>query len=179
MDRRTRITSIPWTRTARVNVESNPEQRMGSMRRKGKNNSKDNQGSEGRQVEPRTACRAEERQFTSGERMWIRFDWLVGKASRVLFCSQVFCHVVVLLRAFMYSVLWRFGLCYLTRSWTHCDGKCLVSQCVQGTCILRQSVSILVINIPLNLFCFGDDSHRQDARHSHHCADRRDAETAH
>ena len=28
-------------------------------------------------------------------------------------------------------------------------------------------------------FCFGDDSHQHDARHSHHCEDRRDAETAH
>ena len=27
--------------------------------------------------------------------------------------------------------------------------------------------------------CFGDDSHQRDARHSHHCEDRRDAETAH
>ena len=26
---------------------------------------------------------------------------------------------------------------------------------------------------------FGDDSHGHDARHSHHCEDRRDAETAH
>ena len=25
-------------------------------------------------------------------------------------------------------------------------------------------------------FCFGDDSHQRDARHSHHCEDRRDAE---
>ena len=30
-----------------------------------------------------------------------------------------------------------------------------------------------------SLFCFGDDSHRRDARHSHPCEDRRDAETAH
>ena len=30
-----------------------------------------------------------------------------------------------------------------------------------------------------SLFCFGDDSHRRDACHSHHCEDRRDAETAH
>ena len=28
-------------------------------------------------------------------------------------------------------------------------------------------------------FCFGDVSHRRDARHSHPCEDRRDAETAH
>ena len=28
------------------------------------------------------------------------------------------------------------------------------------------------------LFCFGDDSHWRDARHSHPCEDRRDAETA-
>ena len=28
-------------------------------------------------------------------------------------------------------------------------------------------------------FCFGDDWHQRDARHSHHCEDRRDAETAH
>ena len=27
--------------------------------------------------------------------------------------------------------------------------------------------------------CFGEDSHRRDARHSHPCEDRRDAETAH
>ena len=27
--------------------------------------------------------------------------------------------------------------------------------------------------------CFGDDSHRRDARRSHPCEDRRDAETAH
>ena len=27
--------------------------------------------------------------------------------------------------------------------------------------------------------CFGDDSHRHDVRHSHHCEDRRDVETAH
>ena len=27
--------------------------------------------------------------------------------------------------------------------------------------------------------CFGDDSHQRDARHSHHCEDRRDAEAAH
>ena len=27
--------------------------------------------------------------------------------------------------------------------------------------------------------CVGDDSHQRDARHSHHCEDRRDAETAH
>ena len=29
------------------------------------------------------------------------------------------------------------------------------------------------------LFCLGDDSHRRDARRSHHCEHRRDAETAH
>ena len=29
------------------------------------------------------------------------------------------------------------------------------------------------------VFCFGDDSHRRDARYSHHREDRRDAETAH
>ena len=28
-----------------------------------------------------------------------------------------------------------------------------------------------------NCVCFGDDSHRRDARHSHPCEDRRDAET--
>ena len=30
-----------------------------------------------------------------------------------------------------------------------------------------------------SLFCFGDDSHQRDARHSHHREDQRDAETAH
>ena len=29
------------------------------------------------------------------------------------------------------------------------------------------------------IVCFGDDSHQRDARHSHHCEDRRDAEIAH
>ena len=29
------------------------------------------------------------------------------------------------------------------------------------------------------LFCFGDDSHQRDARHSNHREDQRDAETAH
>ena len=32
---------------------------------------------------------------------------------------------------------------------------------------------------PVCLFCFEDDSHRRDARHSHPCEDRRDAETVH
>ena len=32
--------------------------------------------------------------------------------------------------------------------------------------------------LELVCFCFGDDSHRRDARHSHPCEDRRDAETA-
>ena len=31
--------------------------------------------------------------------------------------------------------------------------------------------------IPHCLFCFRDDSHQRDARHSHHCEDRRDAES--
>ena len=37
----------------------------------------------------------------------------------------------------------------------------------------------LSLSRSLFLFCFGDDSHQSDERHSHHREDRRDAETAH
>ena len=36
-----------------------------------------------------------------------------------------------------------------------------------------------VLDYGFVLFCFGDDSHLRDARRSHPCEDRRDAETAH
>ena len=40
-------------------------------------------------------------------------------------------------------------------------------------------VETIVINWFQFVVCFGDDSHRRDACHSHHCEDRRDAETSH
>ena len=49
------------------------------------------------------------------------------------------------------------------------------------SCLLRGCFIFEVLTrfgLP-SLFCFGDDSHQRDARHSHPCEDRRDAETAH
>ena len=48
----------------------------------------------------------------------------------------------------------------------------------------RDSLFGTVVNVKRQqrlqlFFCFGDDPHRRDARHSHPCEDRRDAETAH
>ena len=42
----------------------------------------------------------------------------------------------------------------------------------------QASVGRPVPHLPL-VFCSGDESHQRDARHSHHCEDRRDAETDH
>ena len=58
--------------------------------------------------------------------------------------------------------------------------ECLLLSCVASfedwSCIFRTRAFTLCKNC---LFCFGDDSHRRDPRHSHPCEDRRDAETAH
>ena len=50
--------------------------------------------------------------------------------------------------------------------------------CVRGLYKMGQH-SLFCVSLITFVFCFGDDPHRRDARHSHPCEDRRDAETAH
>ena len=58
------------------------------------------------------------------------------------------------------------------------EGCCGVLACQRGGVDTNDKLEqVDVAN--KKMFVFGDDSHRRDARHSHHCEHRRDADTAH
>ena len=77
------------------------------------------------------------------------------------------CHEDVPLRSttFVYPVsrVWPMGY-----SWS----SFIAQNCMLAVC----RAAMLTDEKCLSLFCFGDDSHQRDARHSHHREDRRDAE---
>ena len=67
------------------------------------------------------------------------------------------------------TTVWMAGAWQENKCKAECDAERL-------SCTWRKAGFYEVIKV---VFCFGDDSHRRDARHSHPCEDRRDAETAH
>ena len=70
------------------------------------------------------------------------------------------CETLPKVQCSAYLLYWNHGIVY----------------CICGH-LLRENESSRHLHQWRFCFCFGDDSHRRDARHSHPCEDRRDAET--